>query len=144
MIIMDDLAISEVQAAALEELLQQQQEQQKQRYLRHRKRKSFQAFLTEDGGENFYLNLANPTSTAETAFTLKEFLSSRTHLNVEVLRQELKELRDQVVKSRSALVDLEYEALVNIAEDLIGLDQNLEDLLPQLLEMTREMEVIVL
>jgi hypothetical protein len=104
---------------------------QASRFLRHRRRKS--AFLTEP--------LVEKPLPGDTAFSLHDFLSSRRHLPIDQLRQELVEMLEGVKKNRVDVISVEHAAFVGMADGLKGVDGELEDLLPTLMEVQRTTEV---
>jgi hypothetical protein len=126
LIAMDDLGL----ALDLHHSSEQMETRRAEQFMRHRRRKS--AFLTEP-------DRPKPV-VGETAFLFAEFVSMREHAPLEELRLELLEMVEEVKKKQVDVISVEYAEFVGIADGLKGLDRELEDLGPSLLEMQRDVQ----
>ncbi|KAI9229246.1 MAG: hypothetical protein DHS80DRAFT_22513 [Piptocephalis tieghemiana] len=76
----------------------------------------------------------------EAAFSLPDFLSTRTHLPLDALHGELRDALKEIRGRRVDVLSVEYGAFIGLGKDLHGLDRDIQEMRTALLQMSREIQ----
>ncbi|RKP11562.1 hypothetical protein BJ684DRAFT_21858 [Piptocephalis cylindrospora] len=91
-------------------------------------------------GDNDPSEHDDTTKEAEAAFSLSDFLSTREHLPLDALYDELKDALKEIRGRRVDVLSVEYGAFIGLGKDLHGLDGDIQEMRTALLQMSREIQ----